>query len=90
MKVSQVLNGHVLVRPKTADAVAGIAIPDSVDKERPTMGTVVIGTTISDGEHGLATGATVLFHSLSPRKVIHDGEECLLIHGEDIYAVTEE
>lgn len=98
MKVLTPLNGHVLVRPrKPAPAPAGIAIPDSVDKERETVGEIMIGNYIMKSDAGktyvpviqVKEGDTVLFSSLHPRKVMHDGEECLLIHGEDILAVIE-
>lgn len=96
MKVLQVLNGHVLLRPRVAKTVAGIAIPDSVDKERPTVGEVVSGNTVKVGttENGtickLNESDIVLFNAFSPRKVEAEGEELLLVNGEDIYAVIQE
>lgn len=89
MKIITTLNGHVLIRPKKTDAPSGIDIPDSVDQERPTMGEVVAGGRDKDGR-AISEGQTVLFSTLHPRKVTHDGEECLIVPGEDIYAVIEE
>lgn len=100
MRITQPLNGHVLIRPrKSAPAPAGIDIPESVDKEVTTMGEVVVGNDIHERAahpdvritdlYRLGAGQIVLFSSLSPRKVEHDGEECLLIHGEDVLAVIE-
>lgn len=99
MKVKTTLNGHVLIRPRAADPVAGIEIPDSVDKETPTIGEVIIGndvrvSTVDSRDsirelYRIAVGAIVLFSAFKPRKVTHDGEELLLVNGEDIYAILE-
>jgi co-chaperonin GroES (HSP10) len=102
MKLKTVLNGHVLLRPRAKEAVAGIEIPDTVDKERPTIGEVILGNPVKAweqpprvdvGPNGLFIlnpGDIVLFNAFAPRKFIHDGEECLLVNGEDIYGVIEE
>lgn len=92
MQILTTLNGHVLVRPrKAASALTGIEIPDSVDKEAPTVGEVLINNPIKfDGSPVIGIGTHVLFHALSPKKVVHDGEECLLVNVEDIYAIVQE
>jgi co-chaperonin GroES (HSP10) len=96
MKVITTLNGHVLIRPRKTAAPAGIDIPDSVDKEKATLGEVVIGNyvkaTFRDDQdfRYLDDGKIVLFRALAPLPVKHDGEECLLVNGEDIYAVIQE
>jgi co-chaperonin GroES (HSP10) len=101
MKITQVLNGHVLIRPRVAKQIAGIEIPDSVDKERATTGEVVIGNTVgisgtfanaqmSSLLYQIGAGDIVIFNSLSPRKIVHENEDCLLIPSEDIYAVIQE
>ncbi len=88
------MNGYVLVKPREEKKISGIEIPASVDKEKISTGTVKIQTTYENKEAGhtitLSVGATVLFDSLRPKKVEHDGEECLLIPASDIYAVIEE
>lgn len=102
MNIIQPLNGHVLIRPRATAAPAGIEIPDSVDKEKPTVGEVLITADLPlhlngrETEHFvdkrvlLAAGAVVIFNAFAPRKVEHDGEECLLVSAEDIYAVIQE
>lgn len=98
MRIIQPLNGYILIRPRKTATPAGIDIPDSVDKEKATVGTVVIGGNVfgfnAQGSNfnqivGVSVGDTVLFSAIAPRKVEHEGEECLLVNGEDIYAVIE-
>ncbi len=99
MKITTVLNGHLLIRPRAAADVAGIVIPDSVDKEKATIGEVVVGNEVKTNgltkQYGNETvkiekGEVVLFNAFAPRKITHDGVDCLLVNGEDIYAIIEE
>lgn len=83
MRVEQTLNGYLLVRPRAAAEVEGIEIPDVVDKEAPTIGEVVVGT------EKIEAGSIILFYGLSYRKAQHDGEELLLVHSDDVYAILE-
>ncbi len=105
MKVTQPLNGYLLIKPKpTAEAIPGIEIPDSVDKEKATVGTIVLSnyikksciadTSVKPNTNIMVwlmpdVGSTVIFNAFAPRKVTHEGEECLLVQCEDIYAVIE-
>lgn len=100
MKVLIPLNGHLLIKPRPVEqSVSGIAIPDSVDRSAPTIGEVVLpggtrdvkyGEKEVEWKHQFRPGMIILFSTLHPRKVMHDGEECLLIPSEDVYAVIEE
>ena len=85
MKILQTLNGKVLVKPIVEEKrVDGIDIPDSVDKEKSNKGLVLVG--LDD----IKKDSLVLYRTLTPMETVHDGEDCLLIDGEDIYAVIEE
>jgi len=94
MKVITPLNGYLLIRPRPTERLAGIEIPDSVDKEKATVGTVVVTNNVKLSQYidwyKPEVGATVLFAALAPRKVEHEGEECLLVSCEDIYAIIQE
>ncbi len=87
MKVISTLNEFVLIRPRdTAQKVSGIEIPESVDKEMPTMGEVVL----SPDARSPKESDLVIFSAFKPVKVMHGGEELLLVNREDIYAILGE
>jgi len=87
MQVLRTVNDHVLVRPlREAPLMAGIEIPDSVDEERITRGVVAVAMTSRKGAT-FGEGDIVMFDALRPREVEHGGEDCLIIHADDIIAV---
>lgn len=87
MQVLRTVNDHVLVRPmREAPLMAGIEIPTSVDEERVTTGVVAVALTSRKGAV-FTEGDIVMFDALRPREVDHNGEDCLIIHADDIIAV---
>lgn len=89
MQILRTVNNYVLVRPlKEKPLMAGIEIPDSVDEERVTRGVVALAF----GMRGQISceyevGEILLFDSLRPKEVEHNGETHFLIHADDIIAV---
>lgn len=95
-KTIRPLGARVLVAPldehieKTA---SGIIIPETADKERPQMGTVIAvgeGRTTDDGTViplEVTKGDTILFSKYGPDEITVEGEEYLIIAENTILAV---
>ncbi|HNT29030.1 MAG TPA: co-chaperone GroES [bacterium] len=90
------LNDRVIVRRKSGEekTKGGIIIPDTA-KEKPIEAEVVAvgeGKLLDNGKKepvGVKAGDTVLFGKYSGTEVKIDGEEYLILRGEDILAVVE-
>ena len=90
------LGDRVLVKAATKDdkkTASGIIIPDTVDKEKPDLGTVVAvgsGRVTDSGETipmRVKVGDTVLFSKYGPDEVTIDDEEYLVLSENNILAV---
>ena len=90
------LGDRVLVKAVTKDdkkTASGIIIPDTVDKEKPDLGTVVAvgsGRVTDSGETipmRVKVGDTVLFSKYGPDEVAVDDEEYLVLSESNILAI---
>ncbi len=91
------LHDKVIVSPKDREETmtsAGIIIPDTVDKEKPMMGTVIAvgpGKFNEDGDErvpmSVSKGDTVLFSKYGYDEVKIDGKEYLILSESQILAV---
>lgn len=91
------LHDHVIVKPieKNEATVAGIILPDTVDKEKPEKGEVIAvgpGRLLESGGRapmGVQVGNKVLFKKYSPDEITVDGHEYLVLRESDIIAIIE-
>jgi chaperonin GroES len=91
------IGGNILVKPVSQEktTVAGIVLPDTVDKEKPQKGEVVAlgtGKFSNDGkriEFSVKVGDMVLFKKYSPDEIEVDGEEYLIMDEDAILAVVD-
>ena len=90
------LGDRVIVKPleETEATVAGIILPDTVDKERPEKGEVIaVGPgKYEDGKLvpvSVKVGEKVVFKKYSPDEVKVGKDEYLVIAESDIMAVIE-
>lgn len=95
MSTLKPVGDHVIVRPSTAEETskAGIILPDTVDKQRPERGEVIAvgpGRLLDNGTRApieASVGDTVMFKKYAPDEVKLEGQEYLVIRGEDIIAI---
>ncbi|MBI2550816.1 co-chaperone GroES [Candidatus Uhrbacteria bacterium] len=88
---------HLVVKPlpKEEKSVAGIIIPDTVEKERSERGEVIAagpGRVLENGTRStmdVKVGEKVVFKKYAPDEVKIDGVEYLVIKMEDVMAVIE-
>ena len=93
MKLTPISN-RVIVRqdPASKTTEGGIVIPDSVQK-KPSCGIVVAVYKSYLTSKGavvypqVKVGDRVIFIPYAPEKIIHDGEELLLIKESDIFTI---
>ena len=85
---------NILVRPidEESTTASGIVLPDTVDKEKPQKGeVVVVGTGIIDDgkklQFNVKAGDIVLFKKYSPDEIEVDGVEYLIMTEGDILAI---
>ena len=91
------LSDRLIVEPLNEDAItlAGIILPDTVDKEKPEKGKVVAvgpGKVLDNGQLrpiSVKVGDVVLFKKYSPDEVKVDDKEYLVLSESDILAVVE-
>ena len=89
------LYDRVVIEPQEAveKTESGIYIPETAQKDRPQMGTVVAvgsGKVLDSGELRPVTvkvGDTVLFSKYGPTEVTIDGKDYLVTKEEDILAI---
>ncbi len=91
------LGDRVLVKAASAGegkkTDSGIIIPETVDKEKPEIGTVVAvgaGRTNDDGDivpMRVKKGDTILFSKFGPDEIKIDGEEYLILNESNILAI---
>jgi chaperonin GroES len=92
----QPLGGSILVKPVTAEKVtsSGIVLPDTIDKEKPQKGQVVVLGTGKINEKGekiafnVKVGDVVIFKKYSPDDIEIDGVEYLIMTEEDILGIV--
>ena len=90
------LNDRLLVARTDSEEMSagGIIIPDSA-KEKPLQARVIAvgpGKRLSSGERepiGVAEGDLVLFGKYSGTEIKLDGEDYLILRGDDVLAVIE-
>ncbi|PIR87403.1 MAG: co-chaperone GroES [Candidatus Harrisonbacteria bacterium CG10_big_fil_rev_8_21_14_0_10_49_15] len=92
----QPLGNRVVIEAATQEkeTKSGIVLPESADKERPRMGTIVAvgpGKWDDDGEKrvpmSVKVGDKVLFKKYGPDEVEVEGKEYLVGEEEDVLAV---
>jgi chaperonin GroES len=89
------IGGNILVKPISQErtTLAGIVLPDTVDKEKPQKGEVVAlgtGKFTQDGkkiEFNVKIGDVVLFKKYSPDEIEVDGEDYLIMNEEAVLGV---
>ncbi len=92
----QPLGGSILVKPVTADKVtsSGIVLPDTINKEKPQKGEIVVlgtGKVNDKGEKvafNVKIGDVVIFKKYSPDDIEIDGEEYLIMNEDDILGIV--
>lgn len=90
------LGGNILVKPVKIEkfSVAGIVLPDTVDKEKSQQGEIIAlgtGKLTSDGKKiafNVKVGDIVLFKKYSPDEVEINGEEYLIMEEDAILAIV--
>lgn len=90
------VGGNILVKPITEEkvSVAGIVLPETVDKEKPQKGEVIsLGTGKRDNngkivEFNVKVGDTVLFKKYSPDEIKIDGEDYLIMDEDAVLCVV--
>ena len=92
----QPLSDHLVIEPISEEKTtkSGIVLPDTVDKDKPEMGTVIaVGPGRLD-ESGarvaidVKAGDKVLFKSYSPDEFEIDGENVMIARESDILAIV--
>lgn len=89
----QPLGRRVLVKPleesEDSKTEAGLIIPDTADKEKPTRGTVIETGKVhkDDPSFLMKAGDEVFFKEYAPNKITLDGEDMFLIDEDDILAI---
>ena len=91
------LSDRLIVEPLNEDAVtlAGIILPDTIDKEKPEKGKVIAvgpGRMLDNGQLrpvSVKVGDTVLFKKYSPDEVKVDDKEYLVLSESDILAIVQ-
>ena len=91
------LSNHLFIEPAEAEKVtkSGIVIPDTADKEKPMVGTVVAvgpGKLSDKGERvpmQVKAGDKVLFKKYGPDEVEFDGKKYLVGDEDDVLAILE-
>lgn len=91
------LGDRVIVKPVTDEekTVAGIILPETVDKERPEKGEVIavgLGKLLENGQRApmsVSVGDIVMFKKYSPDEVKVGTEEFLVIAESDILAIVQ-
>ncbi len=91
------LNDRVLVKPlsKEQSTATGIIIPDTVEKEKPEKGEVMVtgpGKLLENGTRAPMTvkaGDKVMFKKYSPDEIKVDGKDLLIVDESDILAIIE-
>ena len=91
------LADRVLIEPmsKEEKTKSGIYLPETVDKERPEQGRVLVvgeGKTDVNGKlikSKVKKGDVVLFNKYGPNEIKVEGKEYLIAKEEDILAVLE-
>ena len=92
----QPLSDHLVIEPVSQETTtkSGIVLPETVDKDKPEMGTVVAvgpGKLNSEGKRvdpEVKAGDKVLFKSYSPDEFEIDGEKVLIARESDILAIV--
>ena len=89
------LGDRVIVRPLAERMTpSGIVIPDSTNKEKPGMGSVIAvgtGRRTDDGKIvpiGVSVGDTILFSKYSPDEITFDGQDLLVLREDSILAIV--
>ena len=93
----QPLSDHLFLEPLAEEKMtkSGIVIPDTADKERPTMGTVIAVGPGKKNERGevqsmsVKVGDKVLFKKYGPDEVEFEGKKYLVGDEADILAIIE-
>ncbi|NQV89070.1 MAG: co-chaperone GroES [Parcubacteria group bacterium] len=88
---------HIIVKAvsKEETSIAGIIIPDTVDKERSERGEIIAvgpGRELDNGtvsSMGVSVGQIVLFKKYAPDEVKIGSDEYLVIRMDDVLAVIE-
>lgn len=89
----QPLGPRVLVKPISEESVtaSGIVLPDTVDKEKPQVGEVVVlgtgPTNKKDFQFFVKVGDKVYFKKYSPDEITIDDEDYLVMEQDDILGV---
>ncbi|TSC89148.1 MAG: chaperonin GroES [Parcubacteria group bacterium Gr01-1014_3] len=91
------LSNHIFLEPLVEDkkTKSGIVLPDTAEKEKPMVGTVVAvgpGKTKENGEIIAMTvkiGDKVLFKKYGPDEIEVDGKKYLVAEETDILAIIE-
>jgi chaperonin GroES len=91
------LSNHLFLEPLEEEKMtkSGIVIPDTADKERPTMGTVIAVGPGKKSEKGevspmaVKVGDKVLFKKYGPDEVEFEGKKYLVGDEDDILAIIE-
>lgn len=87
------LGGNIIVKPVTEKSVAGIVLPDTVDREKPQKGEVIAlgtGKITTDGkklDFNVKVGDIILFKKYSPDEIDVDGEDYLIMDEDAVLAI---
>lgn len=87
------LGGNILVKPVAETSASGIVLPDTVDREKPQKGEVVVlgtGKVAKDGKKiafNVKVGDIILFKKYSPDEVEVNGEDYLIMDEDAILAI---
>ncbi len=78
------LGGNIIVKPVTEKSVAGIVLPDTVDREKPQKGEVIA---LGKLDFYVKVGDIILFKKYSPDEIDVDGEDYLIMDEDAVLAI---